>query len=377
MESILNEIRYLRGSSDLVIDRSNSNKYRVLALEKDGSKTAYCFSVPIYNEKTRKLIDLSFHNDNGVCKYHGSSSDITFQNDEIFMVNDSGKCTVKLSKSIASFSPKEILYGDCKIYPTTNGLLVKAYINKSNKFGITISCKNQFDEIRSNDRCFSIMEERFKPFVTVSVIGVSNCDNTISVPAQLIYEKINLTDYHLEFVSSTTHGRYVLFEINLHEAKLFQDTTVESMNPTVNNAFGSVAFIGSTDVYGEQWLYSRADFDKISEMLYAKVNKAVMHIPKFSKDNVLLSAHKVATRFCSFGSTWENRKQSAEEITDSRFNEKYHSINLLDIVTDPHENRLVRADGIILKSKKKTDSFSSVATGDSFAKPQILEINYN
>ena len=43
----------------------------------------------------------------------------------------------------------------------------------------------------------------------------------------------------------------------MYERKLFLDTTVESKNIDVNNAFGSIAFIGNTDIFGEQWLYSR------------------------------------------------------------------------------------------------------------------------
>ena len=44
MNSILNEISKLRKGTPLVIDYKNSNRYRVVAVEPDGSKTAYAVS---------------------------------------------------------------------------------------------------------------------------------------------------------------------------------------------------------------------------------------------------------------------------------------------------------------------------------------------
>ena len=60
MNSILNEITKLRKGKPLAIDRKNKNRYRIVTFESDGSKTAYYFSAPIYNNKSKKLIDKTF-----------------------------------------------------------------------------------------------------------------------------------------------------------------------------------------------------------------------------------------------------------------------------------------------------------------------------
>ena len=86
----------------------------------------------------------------------------------------------------------------------------------------------------------------------------------------------------LSLVSCCSDAECILFEINLYERKLFLDTTVESKNIGVNNAFGSIAFVGDTEQFGEQWLYSRPAFSLISELYEKSLNYAVLHIPKYS-----------------------------------------------------------------------------------------------
>lgn len=45
--------------SDFIIDKRNSNRYRIVVKESVGN-TAYCFSTPIYNIKTRTLVQTNF-----------------------------------------------------------------------------------------------------------------------------------------------------------------------------------------------------------------------------------------------------------------------------------------------------------------------------
>ena len=59
MRSVLEEITKLR-KEPFIIDHHNSNRYRLVVQENDGSKTGYYFSTPIYNRKTRKLIEHRF-----------------------------------------------------------------------------------------------------------------------------------------------------------------------------------------------------------------------------------------------------------------------------------------------------------------------------
>lgn len=56
---MLGEIKYLRKMQDFLIDTKNSNRYRIMVKEPLGH-TAYCFSCPIYDIRTRKLIHTDF-----------------------------------------------------------------------------------------------------------------------------------------------------------------------------------------------------------------------------------------------------------------------------------------------------------------------------
>lgn len=166
-----------------------------------------------------------------------------------------------------------------------------------------------------------------------------------------------------------------MIEANLYEAKLMQDTTVESKNPKMNNAFGSIGFIGSTKEYGEQWLYTRPDFSKMRELNDKRILRAVLHLPRLNNDSVELAMSRVAARFCSFGSNWNNKISEASLLADSKITDHYIDLNLMPIISD-ERGRLLRQEGFILKAKKKNSGFSVITTGDSYLMPQIIEINY-
>ena len=106
-----------------------------------------------------------------------------------------------------------------------------------------------------------------------------------------------------------------------------------------------------------------------------KILRAILHLPKLNSGAVALSAFGLTARFCSFGSTWDNKIGETSSLTDSQTTEDYVDLDLLPILSDKH-SRLSANEGFILKSKKKDSGFSAIATGDSYAYPQILEINY-
>lgn len=65
MQSVLGEISKLRKGSPIIIDYHNSNRYRLVVQENNGTKTAYYFSTPIYSRRTRKMIDVKFQSNGG------------------------------------------------------------------------------------------------------------------------------------------------------------------------------------------------------------------------------------------------------------------------------------------------------------------------
>ena len=230
--------------------------------------------------------------------------------------------------------------------------------------------------MRSNDKYFALMKEQFRPMVVFSCIGALDETGTVIAPAKIEYQKLSDKKYRIVLRATSPLARYVLFEANLYENKLLQDTTVESGNPTTNNAFGSVAFIGNSSSYGEQWLYSKLDYARISEIMDKRIQKAILYMPRLNQSKVEFCAHKVSARFCSFGSNWNNKISGQASISDSSSRNGYQSLDLTPLLINAYTGTIVKSDGFILKPKIKGRGFSTVATGDSYYAPQILEINF-
>jgi hypothetical protein len=357
-----------------MVDRTNTNRYRVVALEDDGSRTAYYFSTPIYNLKTRKLVDMMFYRNSEVVYAIGSNSNLTFSNNAR-MENGEGYCIISLPKSATSISPNELACGEGRIKPTTNGFAYKCSCEENETHSFTIETSKRFAEIRANDKCFAVMSEKFRPFVSFSCIGTLNADGKVIAPAKISFEKLGNSKYILTFKACSPLGKSIMFEANLYEPKLFQDTTVESKNPNINNAFGSIAFIGSSNEFGEQWLYSRADVSKLSDFSDKKILKAVLHFPRLNNAYIEQSVYKLSSRFCSFGSNWNNKKADAGLVSDTIVSNNYIDLNMKNIILDSG-GRIIQSEGFIIKPKIKNKGFSVIGTGDGYLFPEIFEINY-
>lgn len=375
MQSVLGEITKLRNGAPMIIDYQNSNRYRLVVKEDDGTKTAYYFSVPIYNSKNRKLIDMRFSKNENAIYAVGSNATTTIMKD-IRMENADGLCRIQLQQTPTLVSDKELSCGNIRFELTSNGMAVKCPVTGVGKFNFTIEVGEPFLNVRANNRCFALMKERFRPLVVFSCIGSMDDSGSVIAPAKMEYQKITDRKYHLTVTSTSPLARYILFEGNLYENKIFQDTTVESKNPTINNAFGSVGFIGDTVIYGEQWLYSRPNFSLMPEIREKRIEKAILHLPKLNKGSVKIRAFNVKSRFCSFGSNWDNKIQEGISISDSSVNGRYQSIELTPLLIDPRTKRITQTEGFILKPEMKGNGFSVIGTGDSYLAPQILQINY-
>lgn len=375
MNSVLNEILQLRQGKSIQVDYLNSNRYRVVINEYDGSKTAYCFTAPIYNEKTRKIADLKFRKQDNFIYFDGTNSKIIIEN-HIKIENSDGYCNFLCNKTVSEFSETYIQLLDDLILPTTNGIAYKANCKNGSAFVFNLEIDKPFLDVRSNDKYFCLMSDRFKPFVSVACIGTENEKEEIVAPAKISYQKLTDKLYQLTIIPGSKNCEYVFFEINLYEGKLVQDTTVESNNPKINNAFGSTAYLGNTVEFGEQWLYSKLDYSKVNDLMYKHINRAILHMPKHNSTNLDLVCYRVSARFCSFGSNWNNKIPAANPVSNSFASENYQSIDITEIITNPNTKFLVPTDGFILKPKNKGSEFSVVSTGDSYYSPQILEINF-
>lgn len=372
MNSILNEVAMLRKDKSLVIDRSNKNRYRLVMQEIDGTKNAYYFSIPIYNESFRNLLDLKFHNQGNTSKLIGSNSNIVLGN-TILLENYQGNCQITMPKGYRFQNEHCISYQGAEVYPTTNGIALQVDLDMKKQYRFRLKTGRSFYQIRNNNKYFSLMSEKHKPFLTVSCIGSLYQNRDLFAPAEIKYQKISDKEYEITVYSSSPHAKKILFEINLQEQKLFQDTTVESKHPKQNNAFGGTAFIGSSASFGEQWLYARPDFSILNDLLGKSIHKVYLYIPLLHRNDMKLMTVALSTRFCSFGSTWDNKKAGSQKTNLSEIVSGYHKIDITEMIT--HNQRLLTtSEGWIIKSAVKSSGFSAISTGDSFYAPQILEV---
>lgn len=375
IQSVLSEIKKLRLCNPLAIDSYNSNRYCLRVLENNGTKTSYCFSTPIYNRRTRKLIDMRFRTNGNTVYATGSNANISLARN-LVMENAEGSFAMELPQKRLVVSSREVRSGFWRISPTVNGVTVKSDLENCLGNSFTIESDQSYS-VRANDRCFALMKENNRPIIALSCIGSLDEAGNVIAPAKFDYQKLSDKKYKITISVTSLLAQAVFFEVNLYENKLFQDTTVESMNPFLNNAFGGVAFLGTSITYGEQWLYSRPDYSRISEVTDKRIYKVALHIPKLNPSNREICAIKTMARFCSLNSNWDNKITAGAPVSVSVTANDYQSLDLTSFFVDPRTRMINKSEGLILKPKDNDGGFSVIATGDCYYAPQILEINYN
>ncbi len=377
MDSILNEIKRIRRESELSLDLNNSNRYRIVACNDDGTKTAYCFSAPLYNVNTLKTVDLKFHRIGSKITATGSNTLLDFV-DKIQMKNHDGMCSIVFDSSFTYKDDKTILCGEKDtIHLTSNGIVYNSDMSNKSEVSFEIETSKKYDYILKNNGYYSFMREKFRPFLIISCIGCLDKNENMLAPAEITCEQIS--EYKSQFtVTPCISGcNYMKFEINLYEQKNFQDTTVESLHPSKRNAFGSIAFVGNTEWFGKQWLYIRPEILPNIDLINKETNYIIMRLPKLSNDNIPIIAFETVRKFCSFGSRWEKRVPSSKFIGNLSYDEYYAKLDITNLVMSEEKNKVSIIDGIIIKPDTNDMGFIALATGDNYNTPPILEINYN
>lgn len=375
INGVIDKVKRIRGQEQISFDMSNSNSYRLVVNETDRSKTAYCFSVPIYNRSTGRMLDLKFQKAGGRPTYTGSSCFVDFCSDSIRFSNGNKTVNLVFPAEKLLFSENKLLYKNTEIVPTANGLALFAKADETGQVSLTFKAEKSKD-VRANNKYFAIMESKFRPLITVSCIGTADESGGIVAPALLYHRQSGLDSYEITLMSTGTNNRFVVYEINMYERKLFQDTTVESGAPENNNVFGSVAFLGNSRTFGQQWLYWKVDDELFRDISDRRILKAKLYLPVLNSNRERLSAFRVASRFCSFGSNWTNKIRSGLYLGDVEFRSDVVALDITPLIRDEATHRLSRSNGMILRPKGIGGGFVALSTGDSFYMPQILEINY-
>ena len=366
----LNEIKYLRGMQDFLIDSRNSNRYRIMVKESLGH-TAYCFSTPIYNIHTRKLVRMVFEKSKNGYLFKGSTGSMSIHRNRCVFQTNEGRAIISLNE--APEVQNQHLHSQAKIIvsPTLNGM---RFIVRGNQLKLQLRSETNQEVVRFHSTCFSIMSEKFKPFLSIAALYAYEEKGSLS-PLEIRYQNKGSQNYEISLSHDFKNGGFI-FEVNLYESKLFQDTTVESLHPDINNAYGAIGFIGKTKQFGEQWLYLRPDFSKIPDLTSDKIEKVLLHIPILNECSESLDVYMPQKRFCSFGSTWNKKVNASEKVASSNNAGRYITIDVTSIFTNRTEQTLVYNEGLILKKPKGNNNFIAISTGDCYSAPQILEIKF-
>ena len=354
-----------------MIDRRNSNRYRIMVMEPLGH-TAYCFSTPIYHDDTGKLIHLDFSKTKSGYIFKGSNGTISICGNRCVFENREGRIIVSLKDAPSVRASSDSGHSPITVTPTLNGLLFSV---QGNCLHVTLEAETKQEEpIRFNSSCFAVMKEKFIPRLTLSALYATDGNGGFS-PVEMSYSQSGCSTYDLKLLHTLKDGCF-FFETNLYEPKLFQDTTVESRHPDTNNVYGAIGFIGKTNQFGEQWLYSRPDFSKIPDLTSSRIDKALLHVPILSGCRETVDVYIPQKRFCSFGSTWNKRVSSSGKVASSSSHGKYLTVDVTSLFTGRADHALVYNEGVIFKKPKGKNDFIAISTGDCYFAPQILELKF-
>ena len=268
-----------------------------------------------------------------------------------------------------------IRFSKFDILPTLNGILVSADSSQK-EILLFVNMEKPYEDTRVSTKAFSVMHEKFVPLMTISPLGVADNTGSICAPCKLECVRTSDRNFIVKITPLETAGQRMLIEINMYEPKLMLDTTVDSKNEDENNAFGSVAFIGTSHGLGEQLLYSRVDISKIGVIQHKTINYAKLHIPYYGNSKHQIDAFRVGRRFCSFGSTWSSKVSEGQKIGSLTNNNGYMMLDLSKLIINPINRQLTKNEGYILQTTAGSNGFTVMSTGDSTYKPQVLEINY-
>lgn len=374
MNEITNLLEKATGKSIDSINHHNSNRYRML-VKHESEKYAYYFSAPIYNKVNRHLTEMCFRQGDEYIESIGSDNYIKINNDGICFSNGNGIMYINILLPAVIFQKDHLKCGNLIIKRTLNGLLLEINNLKHNPFNFTITTENEYDNIRQNGKFIALMQERFHPFATIS--GMFSTNDRDFHPINLICENLNNHTFtvHVESVNKACSGKLVL-EINLHEPKSIQDTTVESKAVSKNNVFGGIAFIGNSEALGEQWLYLRPDYSILHDLAGCYIEDINLYVPQYNLAHNQLIAYSVNQHFCSFGTSWQNKVRAFDRVSTATFENGYNVFNLNKSFLTKNSHILISTHGIIIKPASLNQPVSVVSTSDNYYNPVFLQIKY-
>lgn len=348
------------------------NRYAVISQSITGHKRAYYFSTPIFEKSDNKPITPNFQKCGEYFCYNGSNGKIKIYGDHAVLSN--GTVEIHLSwnerKNILMSENGNVLKTqDMVIFPTFNGIAIR---QRGNKMKLYIKASKHFD-VRSNTKYFAFMKSKFEPIVTFNAMFAENRYRDIFYNTIIRSRKITDTSYEIDITSDSSDAFQLTYDINLYEPKLIQDTTVESKMPKENNAYGNISFLGKSNCFGTQLLYSRIDVSKMDLPTDLKIDNVKLHIPYYAVNGNDFRISVPIKRFCSFGSNWNNKIPYSNAVLSGTRNNGYITFDISKYVISK-TGKWNPNEGFVIQSRG--EHFSIIGTGDNYYTPQIIEITF-
>ena len=365
-------VSLISGSKELNVDTHQSNRYCILVNSEKG-KEAYYFSTPIYHEHSCRLVRPQFVVSNDGFHFVGSNCEVRVTSTNLKLQRGTQSCVLQFERPQAwEFRGKELISDQLSIVPTYNGVCIEGDILQR---AFEVTADFGYQSLRTNQSCVCFMESRFKPIMVMSALFATR-QGTGCQPLQLSYRKTSVSNGALSFAADNRYCTHAAFEISFYEPKLIQDTPVSGNYPRENNAFGPIAFVGKSNYYGTQWLYSRLDIGKMPELNGKRIQKIKLYIHRFTSKATELNAFALSNRFCSFGSTWINKIEKEERHDSLKVDQDYLCLDL----TQRYVNRglLSESAGVVIAPARSTDDvgYQAISTGDSYLAPPVLCVKY-
>ena len=355
----------------LTLNGKHSNRYFIQFTSKEGGETI-CFSTPIYQKDSMNFIVRKFTQDKGYYRFVGSNCEVRVTGTQILMFQRGKKISFHFPKEISWKIHKGFLVSQNYILiPTYNGVAIRGDLTLL-RFDVTIDFFYQ--RLRKSKSCLCFMEDKYDPvFVVSGLYALDKQGNKVPLRVRYV-DDLNKSGF-LSFESLIGFSSYGVFELDFYEPKLLQDTPVSSRYPDENNAFGAIAFVGDSEYYGSQWLYFRLDLSKIHEMKNANIEEIKLYVPSWNDADVSLRLYDLPSRFCSFGSSWNNKvepKTMKKEITRQA---NFLCFDLTEEYT--RSGRLAQCAGTVLLSHSRNKQSPQIlSTGDCYIMPPFLWIKF-
>ena len=371
IQTPLETVASIKKQSTLDVDTNQCNRHCILLNTKNG-KEAYYFATPIYNLSSRKLINRQFMSVQNGYRLIGSSCEVIITSTQIKFLRQEHWVCVNFGGTLRWILQDNVLISDrLTIIPTYNGIAIRGRVEQL-WFDVTMNLP--YNSVRKSRNCVCFMESQFKPIFVVSSLYSQKSNNECN-PLAIKYKEENKSHGTFSCVVSDHIFNQGIVEFDFYESKLIQDTPVSGKHPKENNAFGPIAFIGKSNFYGTQWLYSRLDIGKILEVQNKLIYEIKMHIPKISQGTIPVDLFHLTGRFCSFGSTWDNKIPKSEKHNAITVNQDYICVDLTSLYVN--QGRFVESSGVVFVPGRSTDFGNQVfVTGDTYLTPPVISIRY-